>query len=328
MAIQGERHFRLSVAPELRAERLDRFLAAALPEFSRSRLKLLIEAGRVSAGGATIAEPSYRVKPGQLIELSVPPAETVGLPEAEAHALSIIYEDADVIVIDKPPGMAAHPAPGTPSGTLVNALIGHCGASLSGIGGVRRPGIVHRLDKDTSGLIVAAKHDRAHAGLARQFATRSLSRSYLALVWGTPAPSSGEITGNIGRSPKDRKKMAVLRTGGRPALTRYRVLRRFLGGRIALVECTLATGRTHQIRVHMAHKGYPLLGDPAYGRRRGTLALPPEFVAALAGFRRQALHAYRLGFSHPISGVALQFETPLPYDFKSLIDVLEDKSRA
>ena len=323
MADQRQTHFRLSVDPAAAAERLDRFLAAALPELSRSRLKQLIEAGRVTVGGATIAEPSYRVKPHQAIALDVPPAEDVGRPEGEPRDLSIIYEDDDVIVVDKPPGMAAHPAPGTPSGTLVNALIAHCGASLSGIGGVRRPGIVHRLDKDTSGLIVAAKHDQAHAGLARQFATRSLSRTYLALVWGTPTPPTGEIAGHIGRSPKDRKKMAVLRSGGRPALTRYKVLRRFLGGQIALVECTLATGRTHQIRVHMAHKGHPLVGDQTYGRRRPSGALPPEIAAALAGFKRQALHAYRLGFIHPMSGAALKFDASLSSDFKILLGILE-----
>lgn len=327
MTNHGERHFRLHVAPKARAERLDRFLVVALPALSRSRLKRLIEAGLVSIGGATIAEPSYRVKPGQAIDLTVPPAEDEGRPEAESYPLTIVYEDADVIVVDKPAGMAVHPAPGTPSGTLVNALLAHCDASLSGIGGVRRPGIVHRLDKDTSGLIIAAKHDRAHAGLSQQFATRSLSRTYLTLVWGTPTPASGEITGNIGRSPKDRKKMAVLKSAGRPALTRYKVLRRLQGGQIALVECTLGTGRTHQIRVHMAHKGHPLIGDQTYGRRRITGPWPPAAVAALSGFKRQALHAYRLGFIHPVSGAALIFEAPLPHDFKTLLDNLEVDQR-
>lgn len=323
MADQRQGHFRLRVEPEARGERLDRFLAAALPELSRSRLKHLIEAGRVTVGGATIAEPSYRVKPRQTIELSVPPAAEAGRPEAESHALAIVYEDADLIVVDKPAGMAVHPAPGTPSGTLVNALIAHCGASLSGIGGVRRPGIVHRLDKDTSGLIVAAKHDAAHAGLARQFATRSLSRTYLALVWGTPSPPRGEIAGAIGRSPKDRKKMAVLKSGGRAALTRYRVLRQLLGGRLALLECTLATGRTHQIRVHLTHIGHPLVGDQTYGRRRAPRDLPPGAAAALDGFKRQALHAHRLSLVHPMSGERLSFEASLPKDYKELINVLE-----
>lgn len=324
MAHQGERHFRLHVAPKARAERLDRFLVDALPELSRSRLKRLIEAGQVSAGGATIAEPSYRVKPGQTIDLTVPPAIDDGQPEPESVPLTVVYEDEDVIVVDKPAGMAAHPAPGTPAGTLVNALLAHCGQSLSGIGGVRRPGIVHRLDKDTSGLIIAAKHDQAHAGLAKQFATRTLSRTYWALVWGTPTPAHGEITGNIGRSRSDRKKMAVLKTAGRPALTRYKVLRRFLGGQVSLVECTLATGRTHQIRVHMAHKGHPLLGDQSYGRRRVPSGnLPPHLVAALADFKRQALHACRLGFVHPVNGASLKFDTPLPQDFNSLIESLE-----
>ncbi|MGD9537061.1 MAG: pseudouridine synthase [Alphaproteobacteria bacterium] len=354
------RDYRLSVEARAGPARLDRFLAAALPEISRSRLKQLIEAGRVSVGGATIAEPSYRVKPGQTVELSVPPAVEEGRPEAETIALKVVYEDADLIVVDKPPGMAVHPAPGTPAGTLVNALIAHCGASLSGIGGVRRPGIVHRLDKDTSGLIVAAKHDRAHAGLAAQFAARSapvgdapshaartadrtgadgkrLSRTYLALVWGTPVPARGEIAGNIGRSPKDRKKMAVLRSGGRPALTRYRVIETFFGGALSLVECTLATGRTHQIRVHMAHQGHPLIGDQTYGRsprrslrrspgrRKPPDALPPEVRAALANFKRQALHARKLAFTHPITGEPMQFEAELPADMQRLLGSLADR---
>jgi 23S rRNA pseudouridine1911/1915/1917 synthase len=320
----GERLIRLRIEASATPERLDRCLATALPELSRSRLKPLIEAGRVRIDGATIAEPSYRVKPGQTVELDLPEPQDAGLPAAEALALAVVYEDADLIVIDKPAGMAVHPAPGTPSGTLVNALLAHCGTSLSGIGGVRRPGIVHRLDKDTSGLIVAAKHDRAHAALAGQFAARSLSRRYDALVWGTPVPAAGEIASQIGRSPRDRKKMAVLRRGGRAALTRYRTERVLAGGACALLRCSLGTGRTHQIRVHLAWRGHPVIGDPLYGgQRRPPAALPEAARVALAGFRRQALHAAHLSLVHPTSGERLEFSAPPPADFQALLAALE-----
>ena len=303
--------------------RLDKWLAENVTAISRSRLKTLIEASAVMVAGNAVTDPAYRVKPGQSIVVRLP-AALDATPLPQAMDLDIAYEDDHVIVINKPAGLVVHPAPGNPDRTLVNALLAHCGDSLAGIGGVRRPGIVHRLDKDTSGLIIAAKHDQAHAGLAKQFATRTLSRTYWALVWGTPTPAHGEITGNIGRSRSDRKKMAVLKTAGRPALTRYKVLRRFLGGQVSLVECTLATGRTHQIRVHMAHKGHPLLGDQSYGRRRVPSGnLPPHLATALADFKRQALHACRLGFVHPVSGASLKFNTPLPQDFKSLIESLE-----
>jgi 23S rRNA pseudouridine1911/1915/1917 synthase len=306
-------------------ERLDRFLAQRLAGLSRSRLKQLIEAGHVSAGGATLSDPSYRVKPGQAFQLVVP--ETVAArPEGQAMDLSIVYEDEDLIVVDKPAGMVVHPAPGNPDRTLVNALIAHCGESLSGIGGERRPGIVHRLDKDTSGLIVAAKNDAAHRALAADFAARRIERLYQAVVWGSPVPREGEIEGAIGRHPVDRKRMAVVKRGGKAALTRYRVLR-VLGPGASLVECRLATGRTHQIRVHMAAAGYPLLGDPVYGRetpeRRSRLSAAGR--AALAGFRRQALHAGSLGFLHPRTGAQLHFESPLPADLHNLIKALETK---
>ena len=321
---RGGRTIRLEAEAIATAQRLDRTLADAVPELSRSRLKKLIEDGRVRIGGETIAEPSHRVKPGRAIEIDVPPAEEEGAPAGEAHALRVIYEDDDLIVIDKPPGMAVHPAPGTPSGTLVNALIAHCGESLSGIGGIKRPGIVHRLDKETSGLIVAAKHDQAHAGLAAQFADRSLSRTYVALVWGVPSPAWGEIRGNIGRSTRDRKKMALLRRGGRPALTYYKLLRVLGGGAASLIECKLATGRTHQIRVHLSGRGHPVIGDPLYGgQRRAPIALSAEQRAALAGFRRQALHATTLTLIHPMTGETLSFDAPPPEDFQALLRMLE-----
>jgi 23S rRNA pseudouridine1911/1915/1917 synthase len=242
--------------------------------------------------------------------------------------LAVRFEDPHLIVIDKPAGMVVHPAPGNPEGTLVNALLAHCGPSLAGIGGVRRPGIVHRLDKDTSGLLVAAKTDPVHRALSRDFAARRIERAYSAFVWGMPVPASGEIAGNIGRSPTNRKKMAVVaETRGKPAVTRYRVERRFGADgiwRAALVECRLLTGRTHQIRVHLAHNGHPLIGDPVYGGRTGRAAaqLGPAGAAAVA-FPRQALHARLLGFHHPATGEWLTFESPLPADMAELESNLE-----
>ena len=306
-------------------ERVDRFLAGALAGLSRARIQGLIRNGFLAAGGETISDVSRRVKPGEVYTLSVPVA-TPATPRGQAIRLDVVYEDEDVIVVDKPAGMVVHPAPGNPDRTLVNALIAHCGASLSGIGGVQRPGIVHRLDKATSGLIVAAKNDRAHAGLAAQFADRSLSRVYLAVVWGTPSPIHGEIAGNIGRSPANRKKMAVLARGGRVALTRYR-LRERLGDAASLVECRLATGRTHQIRVHLTHIGHPVVGDPLYGRlRRGRLATLSQVAReAATGFPRQALHAASLTLRHPVSGASMTFESPVPTDMTALIEALRSR---
>ena len=303
-------------------ERLDRALAAALPDLSRSRLKALIEAGQVSRDGARVREPSTRVKAGQTFAIILPnPAPAA--PEAQAIALDVLYEDQDLIVIDKPAGLVVHPAPGNLDLTLVNALLAHCGDSLTGIGGVLRPGIVHRLDKDTSGILVAAKTARAHAGLTRQFAARTVERSYLAAVWGTPQPAAGEIAGAIGRSPSNRKKMAVVARGGKPALTRYRTLQRFAGGRASLLECRLATGRTHQIRVHLTHVGHALIGDPLYGAGRQRAGDHPGLAAAAAAMRRQALHANSLGFLHPADGRALRFTREPPPDLAGLITSLE-----
>jgi 23S rRNA pseudouridine1911/1915/1917 synthase len=303
--------------------RLDRLITASLPELSRSRVKALIEAGQVATGGATISDPSYRVKPGQSFAILVPEARPAA-PTAQAIALDIVYEDADLIVVNKPAGMVVHPAPGNPDSTLVNALIAHCGASLSGIGGELRPGIVHRLDKDTSGLIVAAKNDAAHHGLSEAFARHDIERAYQAVVWGVPAPTQGEISGNIGRHRTNRKKMAILARGGKPALTRYRLLRR-LGPAASLVECRLATGRTHQIRVHLASIAHPVVGDPTYGgitsARSGVLEKAAQ--AAVRGFNRQALHAFLLGFDHPRTGVHVRWSVALPEDIKRLIDSLE-----
>ncbi|MCW5773176.1 MAG: RluA family pseudouridine synthase [Rhodospirillaceae bacterium] len=327
-------HYAVAAGAEDGGRRLDQFLAAALPEISRSRLKALILEGRVACAGLVISEPSRRVKPGERFAVTVPqvaPAE----PEAQAIPLAILYEDDDLVVVVKPPGLTVHPAPGNPDRTLVNALLAHCGRSLSGIGGVARPGIVHRLDKDTSGVMVVAKTDLAHAGLARQFADHSIERAYLAVLRGVPRAAQGRVEGAIGRHPRDRKKMAVVTRGGKHAVTHYRVLRRF-GVVACLVECRLETGRTHQIRVHMAQLGHPVLGDPVYGRGRlpsGPGAKPaPETAAALRkindGFGRQALHAAVLGFVHPRSGAKLRFEAPPPEDFSHLLKDLEGVEKA
>ncbi len=305
-------------------ERLDRLLAARLDGLSRTRLKRLVEEGHVSLGGATICDPSLRVKPGQLYSVRVPPPVD-DRPAPQAMALDIRFEDEHVIVIDKPAGLVVHPAPGNPDRTLVNALIAHCGASLAGIGGVRRPGIVHRLDKDTSGLMVAAKTELAHARLAADFAARRIERAYRAFVWGVPALPAGEIVAAIGRSPRDRKKMAVVAKGGKSAVTRYRVVAAF-GQVAAELECRLATGRTHQIRVHLAARHHPIIGDASYGgarRARGLGAAPEPARAALGAFPRQALHAATLGFSHPATAEALRFESRLPADLAALRELLE-----
>ena len=314
---------------ELRADeaaagqRLDRWLAASLEAVSRSRVKALVEAGCVRLAGATITDPSMRVKPGQVIELTLPEPETPA-PQPEAVPLTILYEDRDLVVLDKPAGMAVHPAPGSPAGTLVNALIAHCGDSLSGIGGVRRPGIVHRLDKDTTGVMVVAKTDAAHQHLARQFAERTVERVYLALVWGLPSPLADSIAGAIGRDPRDRKRMAVVEGRGKPAETRYAV-RHAYGLAAAVISCQLLTGRTHQIRVHLAAIGHPLIGDATYGRVTAARLkrLPPTAQSVVRAFPRQALHAAVLGFEHPRTGERLRFETPAPEDMRQILRTLE-----
>ena len=316
--------YRIAVDRAATGERLDRLLAARLPALSRSRIKALIVAGQVAAAGQTIIEPSYRVKHGQIFAIIVPEAAPAH-PEGQDIALTILHEDPHMLVLDKPAGLVVHPAPGNPDRTLVNALIAHCGPSLQGIGGVRRPGIVHRLDKDTSGLMVVAKAEPAHRELSRQFAAREIERRYEALVWGVPEPRAGEISGNIGRSPRNRKKMAVLRRGGKPAVTRYRVLESLAGGLVSLIECRLLSGRTHQIRVHLSHIGHPLLGDRLYGRAGDSRVkrLPAAAQTALATLGRQALHAKTLGFRHPETHEEIRFESELPQDIKALKSSLE-----
>jgi len=301
--------------------RLDKALADAFPGLSRARLQALLAEGAVRRDGQPVAGGSAKAAPG-LYTVTLPPVAPAD-PQPEAIPLTVLFEDADLIVIDKPAGMAAHPAPGSETGTLVNALLHHCGDSLSGIGGVARPGIVHRLDKDTSGVMVAAKSDRAHAGLSALFAAHDIERTYIALTRGAPSPAKGRIESLIGRSSSDRKKMAVLRSGGRNAITDY-VVETVFGAparpgaapMAARVACTLHTGRTHQIRVHLASKGAPILGDPVYGS--GSPAAPVRAAIADAGLKRQALHAAVLGFVHPVTGEALRFETTPPEDLRAL----------
>ncbi len=305
-------------------ERLDRLLSRRLPGLSRSRLKQLIDGASVTSNKAAITTPSYRVKVGEVFVVVVP-AATPATPLGQAIDLDVVYEDADLIVIDKPAGLVVHPAPGHPDRTLVNALIAHCGDSLTGVGGVRRPGIVHRLDKDTSGLMVVAKTAAAHGALVAQFTARSIGRTYAALVWGVPVPAAGEITGNIGRSTRNRKKMAVLARGGRPAVTRYRVREVLGGGLASLVECRLLTGRTHQIRVHLSARGHPVIGDPLYGRSpaRRLAGLPEPARSLVQGLQRQALHAEALSFDHPATGEGVKFSSQLPEKIRRLKSCLE-----
>src|SRR5690349_4382614 len=301
-------------------ERLDRVLAAHVTALSRTRLKALVLAGRVAIGGRTIRDPGQRVNAGDRITVAVPPPEPAA-PEAEAIPLAIVHEDDDLIIIDKPKGLVVHPAAGNRSGTLVNALIAHCGASLSGIGGVKRPGIVHRLDKDTTGLMVIAKNDRAHRALSAQFADHGrsgpLERGYLAFVWGAPERPRGTVDKPLGRHPRARQRMAV-REDGRAAITHWTVLERYAGtdGQPAasLLDCRLETGRTHQIRVHLASIGHPLMGDDTYGPGFRTKAarLPEPARQALEGLGRQALHAYLLGVEHPVTGRKLVHRSALP----------------
>ena len=305
----------LIIPRDMEGERLDKALSTLSTlhdrSISRARLQALIKDGRLTHDDVPITHASVKVRAGDMYRLQIPPAEAAE-PQPQNIALSVVYEDADVIVIDKPAGLVVHPAPGNRDSTLVNALLAHCGASLSGIGGVARPGIVHRLDKDTSGLMVVAKNDAAHQALSRQFADRSLSRTYQALVWGVPIPSSGDIDGPIGRSSRDRKKMAVMGRG-KEALTHYGVLEDYTIA--ALVECKLATGRTHQIRVHMAHIKHPVVGDIAYGGRKTGR----KGGEKLSAFPRQALHAVALQFLHPRTGKLVKFKSKLPRDMAQLV---------
>ena len=324
----------LVAGPDAAGQRLDQWLAAALaPDLSRSRIQALIKEGAVLLGGQAVLEARRKVTAGDHVRIVLPEPEPA-TPEPENIPLSVLYEDDALIVIDKPAGLVVHPGAGNWTGTLVNALIAHCGDSLSGIGGVRRPGIVHRLDKDTSGVMVVAKTDQAHRALSEAFADHgrsgSLERAYLALVWGTPPRQAGTVDAALGRASGDRTLRAVVRPDhpdARHAVTHNRMIEKF-GARpdatatAALVECRLETGRTHQIRVHMAHLGHPLVGDPDYARafRTKSHKLAPELRALVDGFGRQALHAFLLAFDHPVTGEHMRFESPIPADMGELLD--------
>ncbi|HKK84058.1 MAG TPA: RluA family pseudouridine synthase [Roseovarius sp.] len=334
--------FRIAADPPAR---LDKALTRDAPEaasLSRTRLGRLLSDGAVRVNGAVVEDPKGKVREGDLIEISVPQAQDSHILPQDI-ALDVVFEDDDLIVIDKPAGMVVHPAPGTPDGTLVNALLAHCGDSLSGVGGEKRPGIVHRIDKDTSGLLVVAKTDRAHHGLAAQFEKHTVERHYRALVHGVPDAGdprlrgvkgvsfeSGNImriTTQLARHKTDRQKQAVVFQGGRHAVTRARIVESFgHPPAVSLIECWLETGRTHQIRVHMAHAGHGLIGDPVYGGRRKLPArvLSEAATETLRAFSRQALHAATLGFNHPVSGDSLRFESPMPADMASLMTVLRE----
>jgi 23S rRNA pseudouridine1911/1915/1917 synthase len=329
----------IKIAAEEQGQRLDRVLAARIPALSRSRLKALILDGQVTIQAAiearTIRDPATHVKSGDTVTVTLPAPEQPQ-PAGEPIPLNIIYEDDALIVIDKPKGLVVHPAAGHAKGTLVNALIAHCGDSLSGIGGVKRPGIVHRLDKDTTGLMVVAKTDAAHRALSAQFANKGesgIERGYLALVWGAPDRAKGTIDAPLNRHPHARDKRAV-REGGRQAVTHWQVLERFAGSDgkpvASLLACTLETGRTHQIRVHLAHIGHPILGDASYGTGLKTKAslLSPAARAALEGLGRQALHAYLLTIEHPITRDVLRFRSELPGDLGRLRHALAENPSA
>ena len=321
-------------AEAVAAGRLDRFLAEAFPDISRSRFQSLIAEGRVAVEGRVVEEARHKLKPGEKVAVDIPEAAPPE-PQAETIPLDVIYEDSDVIVIDKPAGLVVHPAAGHETGTLVNALIAHCGESLSGIGGVKRPGIVHRLDKDTSGLLVVAKNDAAHQSLSEQFAAHGrdgrLQREYIAVVWGVPERNQGTISANLARSTANRQKIAVSKAAtAREAITHFEVVKSFGTPPVAsLLRCHLETGRTHQIRVHMAHMGNPLLGDGTYGSgfKSSTAKLSDDAKKALNLLRRQALHAAVLGFEHPRTGKPLHFESSTPDDLARLLRALEGKSR-
>jgi 23S rRNA pseudouridine1911/1915/1917 synthase len=317
--------------PEAAGLRADRFLADAIGSLSRSRVKALIEEGHVTRDGQPLTEPAESVRAGARYALRLP-RPTPATPAPQAIPLSILFEDRDLLVIDKPAGLVVHPAPGNLDGTLVNAVLAHAAEDLTGIGGEARPGIVHRLDKDTSGVMVVAKTERAHTALSAAFAERDLDREYLALVWGLPATASGQVEAAIGRHATDRKRMAVVGPGGarqgKAALTGWRIERGF-GTAAALLRCRLATGRTHQIRVHMAHAGHPIIGDPVYLRRvpAASKTLPAPLRDRLLSFPRQALHAETLGFVHPVTRKKLDFRAPPPADMQALIDALGAQGR-
>jgi 23S rRNA pseudouridine1911/1915/1917 synthase len=313
----------ITATVEQAGQRIDRFLADMLGTLSRSRVKTLIDEGRLRSDKGPVTQPAEPVRAGATYILDLPEPITA-TPLPQPIPFPILFEDADLIVLDKPAGLVVHPAPGNLDGTLVNALLAHCGPGFTGIGAERRPGIVHRLDKDTSGVMVVAKTQLANDALTAAFAARDLDRAYTALVWGLPQPLNGEIEGAIGRDKRDRKRMAIVDHGGKAALTRYRTTRAWQTS-LALLECRLATGRTHQIRVHLAAKGCPLVGDPVYLRRVPSAAktVDQKLRSRLLDFPRQALHAASLGFKHPRTHRPISFQAALPADMQGLIDEVE-----
>lgn len=314
----------LIVPAEAAGARIDRWIAETDPTLSRSRVKALLGEGAIRLNGVAAPSPSVKLKQGDAIEIDMP-APVPASPVPQALPLRVLFEDEHLIVLDKEAGMAVHPAPGTPDGTLVNALLAHCGEGLLGIGGVSRPGIVHRLDKGTSGVMVVAKTDAAYGGLQPQFADHTIERRYLAVCWRAPRMTSGAIDKPIGRSPYNRKKMAILAHGGRRAITHFRVAERFGAPAFAsLLECRLETGRTHQIRVHLTSLGHPILGDPTYGRGHTSLVrtLQGDLALAISRLERPMLHAAKLGFRHPVGGQDLTFDAHAPGDFTSLLALL------
>lgn len=309
------------VNKDFKGLRIDKFLSACFPDISRSQIQRMIAWGNVVCDDVTVGDNSYKIKEGESFVLTLPEAVDAE-PRPQDIPLDVVYEDKDIIVVNKPCGMVVHPAPGAADGTLVNALLYHC-HDLSGIGGVKRPGIVHRIDKDTSGLLVAAKNDNSHKLLCEQFAEHSIERTYSAFVFGVPNPLDGTIEGNIGRSPYDRKKMAIVAKGGKHAVTHYQTIEKFKN-EAALIKCRLETGRTHQIRVHMTSAGHSLIGDKVYGKSR-KLAVknaPEKAEIFINMFPRQALHAQSLGFVHPGTGERMFFEAPLPVDLQELLQAL------
>ena len=313
--------FQTTVTAQHVGVRVDRYLAETCPTLSRTRIKDLIESGHLLCHGQPLCTPSTPVREGMVLTLTLPP-DPPTRPQGEQNIhFSILYEDNALIVLDKPPGLVVHPAPGNETGTLVNGLIAHCGADFVGMDN-NRPGIVHRLDKDTSGVMVVAKTEKAYLALSKDFASRHIDRVYQALCWGVPSPAIGSFEGSIGRDKRHRQRMAMTEHRGKWALTHYKTLQ-VLSGQIAFVECRLATGRTHQIRVHFSAHGHPLVGDPLYLRRIPAVAchLPETQRTAALDFPRQALHAARLGFTHPYTGEMLTFETPLPHDMENFLSV-------
>ncbi len=332
--------YRFIIDADNAGARLDKWLSDRIEALTRTRIKALIEGNAVTRNGEIFTDPSWKLREGEEYTLQAPPLVDP-TPEAENIPLDIVFEDNDLIVVNKPAGMVVHPAAGNWTGTLVNALIHHCGDSLSGIGGVARPGIVHRIDKDTTGLLVIAKHDRAHQGLAKAFSKHSIERVYETIAVGAPRPGIGSIEAALARSSSDRTKMSVVNldthSKARHAITHYKIIEAFGRSRAklkgdalaSLIECRLETGRTHQIRVHLSHIGHPIIGDPTYGRGPGLSGLRPGDAAAdntkslMQNFRRQALHAKSLGFKHPITKEVLYFERPAPEDFQALLASLK-----